>query len=259
MISVQSRGANQTGTRAAEGSSKRALFRNTTAGRKTTRACSGTRQPAPLFPLCEFRNTADHASRALASSIGQGTTFICVYASAPSAPAVSSSPPSLRPPPPPGGSGWRGSGPVCPCTTVQTHTPPHHPAAPRCAPPEEATYPTPPASTYPPRRGSRGDLRRLGPVGGGAVRATVGAWAIFLSGSSGWCWSTKQWGVEPRARHDLHLAWWGGRDGRGGVGMKGVASCTPTLQGCQGRYRWHGMVGRRRRQLGRQGGEVVGH
>ena len=40
------------------GSSKRALFRNTTAGRKTTRACSGTRQPAPLFSLCMFRNKA---------------------------------------------------------------------------------------------------------------------------------------------------------------------------------------------------------
>ena len=70
--SAQSRGANRTGTRAAKGSSKRALFRNTTAGRKTTRACSGTRPPVPLFPLCVFRNTADHASRALAS-IGQGT------------------------------------------------------------------------------------------------------------------------------------------------------------------------------------------
>ena len=83
----------------------------------------------------------------------------------------------------------------------------------------------------------------------------LGAWAIFLSGSSGWCWSAKQWGVEPRARQDLHLAWWGGREGRGGVGMKGEASCTPTLQG-QGRYRWHCMVGRRR---DREGGEVVGH
>ena len=124
-------------------------------------------------------------------------------------------------------------------TAKHTRRPAHHPAAPRCAPPDEATYPTPPASICPPRRGSWGALRRLGPVGGGAVhvRAMLGAWAIFLSGSSGWCWSAKQWGVEPRAQQDLHLAWWGGREGRGGVGMKGVASCTPTLQG-QGRYRW---------------------
>ena len=64
LTSAQSRGANQTGTRAAEGSSKRALFRNTTAGRKTTRACSGTRPPVPLFPLCMFRNTAEHTHEA---------------------------------------------------------------------------------------------------------------------------------------------------------------------------------------------------
>ena len=35
--------------------------------------------------------------------------------------------------------------------------------------------------------------------------------------------------------------------------MKGVASCTPTLQG-QGRYKWHGIMGRRRWQL--EGKEV---
>ena len=64
IASAQSRGANRTGTRAAEGSSKRALFRNTTAGRKTTRACSGTRPLVPLFPLCVFRNTAEHAHEA---------------------------------------------------------------------------------------------------------------------------------------------------------------------------------------------------
>ena len=198
------------------------MFRNTTAGRKTTRACSGTRQPAPLFSLCVFRNTADHAPSQ--HWPGHKVLFACMQV--PSAPAVSSSPPFSSSAAATWGERMEEVRASVPMHHRQTHTPPHHPAAPRCAPPEEATYPTPPASIFPPRRGSRGDLRRLGPV-----RATAGAWAIFLSGSSGWCWSAKQWGVEPRARHDLHLAWWGGRDGRGGVGMKGVASCTPTLQG----------------------------
>jgi len=97
------------------------------------------------------------------------------------------------PPPLPGGSGWRRSGPVCSCTTAQTHTTPRRPTAPRRAPPEGAVGPTAPASIFPPRRRSWGPLRRLGPVwGGGALRARLGAWAVWLSDGSGWCWSAKQ-------------------------------------------------------------------
>ena len=70
--------------------------------------------------------------------------------------------------------------------------PPRRPAAPRRAPPEEAADPTAPTSIFPPRRGSRGALRRLGPVGGGAVRARLCAWAVWLSSGPGWRWSAKQ-------------------------------------------------------------------
>jgi hypothetical protein len=62
---------------------------------------------------------------------------------------------------------------VCPCTTAQTHTTPRRPAAPRRAPPEEATDRTSPASIFPTRRGSRGLLRRLEPVGGGWSKGKV--------------------------------------------------------------------------------------
>ena len=156
--------------------------------------------------------------------------------------------PSLRPPQPPGGSGWRRSGPVCPCTTGK------HTRRPTTLPPHDVHHPrrrlTPPhLHRYSRLAVGAGSSPPSQAIGGGREGG------IFLSGSSGWCWSAKQWGVEPRARQDLHLAWWGGREGRGGVGMKGVASCTPTLQG-QGRYR-HG--GKEEGQLGREGGEVVGH
>ena len=123
-----------------------------------------------------------------------------------------------------GGADGGGQGQCAHAPQANTHAAPP-PCRPTTCTTRGGDLPHPTCIDIPASPWEPGALRRLRPIGGGREGG------IFLSGSSGWCWSAKQWGVEPRARHDLHLAWWGGRDGRGGVGMKGVASCTPTLQG----------------------------
>ena len=157
--------------------------------------------------------------------MARAPSVICVYASPPSAPVVSSCPLFYSP----AAATWGERMEEVRASVPMHHSANTHAAPPPCRPTTCTTrggdLPHPTCIDIPASPWEPGALRRLRPIGGGREGG------IFLSGSSGWCWSAKQWGVEPRARHDLHLAWWGGRDGRGGVGMKGVASCTPTLQG----------------------------